>query len=148
MSIWMTEMTCNATPEAILELLTEPSAITRWSPVPFKLVDFDHARLCAGDRVRVCGVLASRGVEFLVHVAEAENGRLSLTATGPIRIDVEYVVIGHARGSNLRARIGVAGSGLLGRVFARATDALFAAGALPAALDRISRALEPVALAA
>jgi hypothetical protein len=148
MSVWMTETTCDGTPEAVLELLTEPSAITRWSPVPFELVDFDHARLCAGDRVRVCGVLAGRSVEFLVHVAEAHNGRLSLTATGPIRIDVEYVAIAHARGSHLRARIGVAGSGLLGRVLARATDILCAAGALRAALDRISRDFEPVALAA
>jgi hypothetical protein len=143
-SIWTTETTCSGTPEAVLELLTEPGAITRWSPVPFKLVDFDHARLCAGDRVRVCGELATRSVEFLVHVDEAENGRLSLTATGPIRIDVEYVVMADAGGSSLRARIGVAGSGLFGRVLAGATDALCAAGALRAAVDRISRELEPV----
>jgi hypothetical protein len=148
-SVWETETTCNGTPEAVLELLTEPSAITRWSPVPFKLVDFDdRGRLRAGDRVRVCGALASRGVEFSVHVAEAQNGRLSLTATGPIRIDVEYVAIADPAGSIVRACIGVAGSGLLGRLLASATDALFRAGALRAALDRISREFEPVALAA
>jgi hypothetical protein len=147
MSTWMTQTTCNGTPEAVLELLTEPGAIARWSPVPFQVLGCDHARLCAGDRVRVCGMLAGRSIEFRVHVAEAQGGRLSLTATGPIRIDVEYVVSADACGSRLRACIGVAGSGLAGRLLARATDALLAAGALRAALDRISRELEPVALA-
>jgi polyketide cyclase/dehydrase/lipid transport protein len=138
----MTQTTCNGTPDAVLDLLTAPRAIERWSPIPFKVLDLDHARLGAGDRVRVCGALASRSVEFLVNVAEAQDGRLSLTATGPIRIDVEYVVSPAAGGSNLRARIGVAGSGLLGRVLARATDALLAAGALRAAVDRISAEVE------
>jgi hypothetical protein len=147
MSTWNTQTTCNGTPEDVLELLTEPSAIARWSPVPFELVDFDRDRLSAGDRVRVCGVLAGRSVEFMIQVAEAHNGRLALTATGPIRIDVEYVVRAAARGSDVRASVGVAGSGLFGRVLARATDALLAAGALRASLARISRELEP-ALAA
>jgi hypothetical protein len=148
MSIWTTETTCNATPNDVLELLTEPDAIARWSPVPFTLVDLDRDRLAAGDRVRVRGELAGRGVEFLVDVAKADDGHLALTATGPIRIDVDYRVIGHARGSSLRARIGVAGSGLFGRVLARATDALLAAGALRLAVDRIAEELEPAALAA
>jgi hypothetical protein len=151
-STWMTQTTCNGTPDAVLDLLTAPSAIERWSPIPFKVLDLDHARLGAGDRVRVCGILASRSVEFLVDVMEAQDGRLALTATGPIRIDVEYVVRQAVGGSDVRARIGVAGSGLLGRILARATDALLAAGALRAAVDRISAELEhelkPAALAA
>ena len=148
MSTWTTQTTCNATPDDVLELLTEPGAIARWSPVPFTLVDPDRDRLSAGDRVRVRGALAGRGVEFLVDVARAENGHLALTATGPIRIDVDYRVTGDACGSSLRARIGVAGSGLFGRVLAGATDALLAAGALRVAVDRIAEELEPAALAA
>src|SRR5438309_6253713 len=109
MSTWTTETTCNATPDDVLELLTEPSAIARWSPVPFTLVDLDRERLAAGDRVRVRGELAGRSVEFLVDVAKADDGHLALTATGPIRIDVDYRVTGDAWGSSLRARIGVAG---------------------------------------
>jgi hypothetical protein len=148
MSTWTTQTTCHGAPEDILELLTEPGAIARWSPVPFRLVDADRERLCAGDRVRVRGELAGRGVEFLVNVAKADDGHLALTATGPIRIDVDYRVVGDARGSSVRARIGVAGSGLFGRVLAGATDALLAAGALRVAVDRIVQELEPAVLAA
>jgi hypothetical protein len=147
-STWTTQTTCNATPDDVLELLTEPGAIARWSPVPFTLVDLDQDRLAAGDRVRVRGELAGRGVEFLVDVAKADDGHLALTATGPIRIDVEYRITGGTYGSSLRARIGVAGSGLFGRVLAGATDALLAAGALRMAVDRIAEELEPAALAA
>jgi hypothetical protein len=148
MSIWTTQATCQGTPDDVLELLTEPGAIARWSPVPFTLVDSDRERLCAGDRVRVRGELAGRGLEFLIDVAEAHDGHLALTATGPIRIDVDYRVVRDARGSSLRARIGVAGSGLFGRVLAGATDALLAAGALRLAVDRIANELEPAVLAA
>ena len=148
MSTWTTQTTCNAAPDDVLELLTEPGAIARWSPVPFTLVDLDQDRLSAGDRVRVRGELAGRGVEFLVDVAKADDGHLALTATGPIRIDVEYRVTGGAYGSSLRARVGVAGNGLFGRVLAGATDALLAAGALRMAVDRIAEELEPAALAA
>ncbi len=148
MSTWTTQTTCKGTPEDVLELLTAPGAIARWSPVPFAVMGGDRQRLCAGDRVRVRGELAGRGVEFLVDVADADDGHLALTATGPIRIDVDYRVVGDALGSSLRARIGVAGSGLFGRVLAGATDALLAAGALRVAVDRIAEELEPVALAA
>jgi hypothetical protein len=145
MSTWMTQTTCSGAPNAVLDLLTEPSAIARWSPLPFTLVGFTGARLRAGDRVRVRGDLAGRGAEFLVQVEEAGDGRLSLTADGPIRIDVEYVVSAAPSGSSLRASIGVAGTGLLGRILARATDALLAAGALRAALERIASEFEPAA---
>jgi hypothetical protein len=148
MSIWTTQTTCHGTPDDVLELLTEPGAIARWSPVPFTLVGSDRDRLSAGDRVRVRGQLAGRGVEFLVDVAEANDGHLALTATGPIRIDVDYRVVDHALGSTVRARIGVAGSGLFGRVLAGATDAMLAAGALRVAVDRIVGELEPAVLAA
>jgi hypothetical protein len=148
MSTWTTQTTCTGTPEDVLELLTEPGAIARWSPVPFTLMDTDRERLCAGDRVRVRGELAGRGLEFLVNVAKADDGHLALTATGPIRIDVDYRVVGDAHGSSVRARIGVAGSGLFGRVLAGATDALLAAGALRVAVDRIVQELEPAVLAA
>jgi hypothetical protein len=148
MSTWTTQTICNGTPEDVLELLTEPGAIARWSPVPFTLVGAEGDRLCAGDRVRVRGELAGRGLEFLVDVATADDGHLALTARGPIRIDVDYHAVGDSLGTSLRARIGVAGSGLLGRVLAGAADALLAAGALRVAVDRIAEELEPAALAA
>ncbi len=90
MSTWTTQTACHGTPDDVLELLTEPDAIARWSPLPFTVAGCARDRLRAGDR----------------------------------------------------ASIGVAGRGLLGRILARATDALLAAGALRTALDRIARELE------
>jgi hypothetical protein len=129
-------------PDEVLELLTRPEAIARWTPIPFELVDFDGDRLETGDNVRVCGLLAGRALEFEVDVAAADDGRLALQASGPIRIDVEYVAQAVARGSELRACVAVSGQGLIGRMLARATDALLAAGALQSAVGRIARELE------
>lgn len=143
MATWSTNIRCSGTPEQVLRLLTEPQAIGRWSPVGFELRSFSGERLRAGDHVRVCGSLAGRSVEFLVDVASASDGRLALTASGPIRIDVEYVVRAVEDGSDVQASVGVAGGGLFGRVLARATDTLLAAGALRASLARIAGELEP-----
>jgi hypothetical protein len=139
MSTWMHETRCPGAPQDVLRLLTEADAIARWSPVPFELVDFDRRQLRRGDRVRVRGALRGRSVEFLVDVAAAGDDRLSLTASGPIDIDVKYVAQASARGSELSASIGVAGHGLRGRLLAGATDALLAAGSMA----RIARELEP-----
>jgi hypothetical protein len=98
--------------------------------------------LRAGDQVRVRGALGGRSVEFLVQVGDARNGRLSLTASGPIEIDVEYVARALDDGSDVRAQIAVAGRGVRGRLLAAATDALLAAGALRASMARIARELE------
>jgi hypothetical protein len=144
MSTWMHETRCHGTPQDVLALLTEADAIARWSPVPFELVDSESGRLCAGDRVRVRGALGGRSVEFLVRVGDARDGRLSLTASGPIDIDVEYVARASDDGSDVRAQIAVAGCGVRGRLLAGATDALLAAGALRASMARIARELEPV----
>jgi hypothetical protein len=76
-------------------------------------------------------------------VAAAGNGRLALTATGPIRIDVSYVAQPAGDQSDVQASVGVMGNGLVGRVLAKATDGLLAAGALKAALARIAGELEP-----
>jgi hypothetical protein len=96
---------------------------------------------------RVRGALGGRSLGFDVEVAEAADGRLTLTATGPIRIDVRYVARALPRGSELRTSVAVTGVGLIGRFVARATDALLAAGAVNAALGRISRELEPALVA-
>ena len=95
----------------------------------------------AGSRARVRGGLAGRSLEFDVEVLEAEDGRLSLVASGPISIDVEYVVTPVSDGSAVHASVSVQGSGLMGRVLAQATDALLAAGALQTAVNRIDAAL-------
>jgi Polyketide cyclase / dehydrase and lipid transport len=143
MATWSNQIRCSGTPEQVLRLLTEPQAIARWSPVGFELRAFDGERLRAGDRVRVSGSLAGRSVEFLVDVASASDGRLALTASGPIRIGVEYLVRAVGPQSDVQASVEVAGGGLLGRMLACATDALLAAGALRASLARIAGELDP-----
>jgi hypothetical protein len=143
MGRWIAEKRVASSPDDVLELLTEPGAISRWAPIDFSVVDWYGERLAAGERVRVRGTLAGRSLEFLVDVAEANDGRLALTATGPIRLDVEYRALAAAHGSDVQACVAVSGNGLLGGLLARATDALLAAGALTAAVDRIARELEP-----
>jgi Polyketide cyclase / dehydrase and lipid transport len=147
MRTWTTQTTVAGLPDEVLALLTEPEAIARWTPVPFELLDLDTDRLQTGSRARVLGRLAGRTLEFDVEVLAADEERLALVATGPISIDVEYVLRPAASGSEVRASVSVRGSGLIGRVLARATDALLAAGALNTAVGRIGRELEP-ALAA
>jgi hypothetical protein len=134
-------------PEEVLALLTEPDSIARWSPIDFEVVDFNGERLAAGDRVRVRGCLAGRTLEFEVEVVQADGGLLSLTAVGPIWLEVEYLATEAIGGTEVRASVTVSGHGLTGRLLAQATDALLAAGALRTAVNRIACELEP-ALAA
>ena len=143
MRTWTTQTTVTGLPDEVLAMLTEPDAIARWTPVPFELIDLDTDRLVAGSRARVRGRLAGRTLEFDVEVLAADDERLALRATGPISIDVEYALRPAGEGSELRASVSVRGSGLIGRVLARATDALLAAGALDLAVSRIGRQLNP-----
>jgi hypothetical protein len=129
-------------PDNVLEVLTEPNAIARWAPVEFELVDGRCDRLRSGDSVRVRGFLAGRCLEFSVDVHAAARGRLSLTASGPIELHVEYLAEEFDDGSVIHASVEVSGRGLIGRLLAQATDALLAAGALHSAVGRIARELE------
>jgi hypothetical protein len=143
MATWTARTRFDGPPEEVLMLLTEPDAIARWAPIAFEVFGFEGDRLRAGDQVQVHGYLAGRALEFVVEVAEADEGHLLLTATGPIRLDVEYRAVELPHGSELQARVAVSGSGLRGRLLAQATDALLAAGALSTAVARIARELEP-----
>jgi hypothetical protein len=80
-------------------------------------------------------------VSFEVDVAEADDGRLALTATGPITLDVDYRVLAVGECSELQASVTVSGNGLRGRLLARATETLLAAGALSTAVGRIGEQL-------
>ncbi len=143
MGTWIAKTRTPGLPDEVMVVLTCPDAIARWAPIPFEVVDFDQDRLHSGDTIRVCGMLTGRSLEFEVEVAEAEDGRLALAANGPIHIDVEYVTRAVDRGSEVRARVEVSGRGVMGRVLARATDALLAAGALNSAVGRIAHELQP-----
>jgi hypothetical protein len=77
-----------------------------------------------------------------VDVLQASGGRLELTADGPISLDVRYTLRDVAAGSKVQASVSVKGRGLLGRVVAKATETLLAAGALQLSL-RLARELRP-----
>jgi hypothetical protein len=130
-------------PDQVLTVLTDPDAIAKWAPIRFQLIDFEGQRLIAGDKVRVRGALGGPLMQFDVDVAKADDGRLALTATGPIRLDVEYHAVKVDDGSEVCASVAVSGSGLKGGILARATEALLAGGALTTAVGRIAEQLRP-----
>ncbi len=143
MRTWTTEMWLAGMPEQVLELLTEPAAIARWAPVGFELLALDEERLRAGSRARVRGGLGGRELEFDVVIREANDGCLSLVASGPISIDAEYTLSPVDGGSEVHASVSVSGRGLIGGVLARAIEALLAAGALRGSVARMAQELEP-----
>lgn len=141
----------SASPERVLDVLTDPAAIRTWSPVPFEVEGLEGSRLESGSAARVSGRLGGLGVGFEVHVRSADHEVLDLVATGPVDLDVRYDLVRAEEGSEVRASVSVRrASGLGGRVVAKATEALLAGGALQGAAARIARAAEsgaPVALA-
>jgi hypothetical protein len=151
MSEWTATARANATPGQVLEVLTHPDEIRRWSPVDFDLDDLDGRRLAAGTRGRVTGRLAGVPVGFDVEVQAADEARLELSAVGPVGLDVRYELSGDEEGAQLNASVSLRGSGgLTGRLVANATAALLSAGALEGAAGRIARVAEsqPTAVAA
>lgn len=147
MCLWQHNATVPGSPADVLELLTEPSAIARWAPIPFEVVALDGTRLQSGSRARVAGRLAGRSVEFDVDVRRASDERLELVAEGPISIDVQYTLRPAGAESEIEACVAVEGQGFFGRVLAKATETLLAAGALRMSIDRLANELQP-ALAA
>jgi Polyketide cyclase / dehydrase and lipid transport len=143
MANWTATTTANATPDQLLEVLTHPKEIRRWSPVDFDLDDMDGRRLSAGSRTRVTGKLAGVKVGFEVEVQAADEDRLELTADGPIGLDVRYDLAPAEQGAELSASVSLRrGGGLTGRLVANATAALLSGGVLNATAGRIARAAE------
>ena len=89
MSSYETTIETTATTEQVLAVLTDPSAIRAWSPVPFEVED-EGVRLEAGRETRVSGNLGGLRVGFDVHVLAADADGLRLTADGPVSLDVAY----------------------------------------------------------
>jgi uncharacterized protein YndB with AHSA1/START domain len=140
---WRSSATVPGSPADVLELLTDPEAIARWAPVPFEVLALEGRRLRSGGRARVAGRLAGRSVEFDVDVLRVSNEQLELVADGPISPGVRYLLRSTGGGSEIDASVSVEGRGLFGRVLAKATEAMLAAGALRVSLDRLARELEP-----
>lgn len=140
MATWHTTTRFLGDPERIIDVLTDPDACTRWSPIDFEVEELEGKRLRTGSKARVSGRVAGRTVSFDVDVLEADGSRLALRATGPVEIDVEYDVELLDQTSELRAIVSVRSTGgLFGRVIAGATDGLLGAGMLDSAVARIAR---------
>jgi hypothetical protein len=143
MSEWTATARANATPDQVLQVLTYPEEIRRWSPVDFDLDDLDGRRLAPGTRGRVTGKLAGVRVGFDVEVHTADEAGLELSAEGPIAFDVRYDLSADDAGAELSASVSLRRtSGLTGRLVANATAALLSAGALEGAAGRIAQVAE------
>jgi polyketide cyclase/dehydrase/lipid transport protein len=139
MRTWTAFKQVDATPDDVLDVLCDTDACRSWSPVPFDLDGEAGGRLAPGARVRVSGSLVGRRVGFDVEVHEAGDGRLALSALGPIAFDVSYEARAHPDGSEVHASVSMrSAGGLLGRAAEHATAALLHAGALGKAVDRIA----------
>jgi hypothetical protein len=140
MRTWTAQKHVDADPAVVLDLLTDTESCREWSPVPFDVDAAAGSRLAAGSRMRVSGQLVGRRVGFDVEVHEAGDGRLALSAHGPVAFDVAYEARPAGRGSEVCASVSVrSGGGLFGRLAEQATAALLQAGALGLAVDRIAR---------
>jgi hypothetical protein len=143
MAQWTTSTQANASPEQVLEVLTDPDAIRLWSPIDFEVEDLNGPRLSAGDVTRVTGRVAGFSVGFDVQIHAASADGIELSAQGPIGIDVRYELEPAGGGSEVTATIGLrGGGGITGRVISKATAALLSAGALDGAARSIARAAE------
>jgi hypothetical protein len=150
MATWETRTTVMGGPEDVLEVLTDPTAARRWSPIGFELEHIEGDRLVSGSHAVLTGRLAGRTVKFEVDVLKASDGQLELRARGPVEMDVRYDAALLGEVTEVKASVAVrSAGGLLGRLLSSATDALLAGGALNIAVQSVAREVEQtVALAA
>ena len=119
---WHARTTVRATPEHVIDTLTDPDACARWSPIPFSVDTGDSARLRPGTTTRVSGRLLGAHARFHLHTLAADAGRLHLHARGPIDILVDYTLKPIPAGCALDALISIhPRTSRLGRLLARAT---------------------------
>jgi uncharacterized protein YndB with AHSA1/START domain len=143
MRTWRAQTTVPAPPEEVLEVLTHPAALARWSPVGFEIEELDSAHLRSGTRARVAGYLAGHRVAFDVDVMQADPERLLLHARGPVGMDVEYTIAPAPHGSAVDAAVTVRGErGVTKALIARSLHLLLAVGGLEVALARLCREVE------
>src|SRR3954451_24722572 len=127
--------TSTARPEAVLDVLTDPHAVARWAPVDFSVDDLTHPRLSPGSRARASGRLGGQEIGCDVEVHRADAAGLSLSADGPVALDVAYELRAADAGSQVSASIsGLPRCGLRARLLSETSGAVLAGGALQYAL--------------
>jgi hypothetical protein len=140
---WRSRATVLATPEHVLDTLTDTAACARWSPVPFAVDGGGEDRLRPGTIRRVSGRLLGAPVRFHLHTLEANPQQLRLHARGPVEIRVAYALTALPEGCAVDAHVSIDAVGHpLGRLVARATAVMLAGGTLDLALSRIAREAE------
>jgi hypothetical protein len=140
---WTATARANTTPCQVLEVLTHPAKIRRWSPIDFDVEELEGRRLAAGTRGRVTGRVAGVRVGFDVEVHHADEARLELSADGPIGFDVRYDLRRDDDGAEFDAWVSMRPNrGITGKLVANAASALLSAGALEGAAQRIAEAAE------
>ena len=140
---WRSRTTVLATPEHVIDTLTDTAACARWSPVPFAVDGGGSHRLAPGTIRRVTGRLLGAPVRFHLHTLEASPRRLRLHARGPIEIRVAYALTPVAEGCAVDAHVSIdPPSSPIGRLVGRTTRLMLAAGTLDVALSRIAREAE------
>jgi Polyketide cyclase / dehydrase and lipid transport len=139
----MSSQTASAQTAHVLEVLTDPAACGRWAPIAFTTEHASGERLQAGTRTTLNGRIAGRSVSFDVEVLAADDRRLSLWASGPVGLEVDYRLTPAASGTLIDAQITLTqAAGITGAVLLRATAAMLSAGALRCALRAIAAEAE------
>ena len=139
MRTWTASKHIDADPAVVLDVLTDPEPAGAGRRSPSTSTASAGGRLAAGARMRVSGQLVGRRVGFDVEVHEAGDGRLALTARGPVAFDVAYEAEPPAAGARSAPRSPSAPAAACSAgVAEQATAALLHAGALGVAVDRIA----------
>jgi hypothetical protein len=140
---WRAHIAVRASPQHVLDALTDVDACAAWSPVSFRVDGRGPSRLLAGGTTDVSGRMAGRRVRFRVEVSHADPETLVIHAVGPVEMSARYVVQPAPRGSRVEAAVTVVRRrGCGGAIVAGATTALLAAGILDQALAGIAREAE------
>jgi Polyketide cyclase / dehydrase and lipid transport len=143
MSTHTASQTTTAEPAHVLQVLTDPAACARWAPIEFSTDQAPGEYLHAGGRTRLQGRIAGRKVTFEIDVLAADERGLSLRATGPVRLAVDYQLTPSGRGTLIEAQITLTqAGGMTGALASRATNAILGAGALRFALRAIAAEAE------
>lgn len=144
MGSWEASTSFEGDPQRVIDLLTDPGAARSWSPIDFELEELEGDRLKTGAVGHIAGRMGGRRMSFDIEVLKASDGEFALYASGPVEIEVEYGVDSAEDGSGeLTAWISVSsGGGLIGRLAAKVTDGVLAAGALKSTVAQIAAAAE------
>jgi uncharacterized protein YndB with AHSA1/START domain len=135
---WSARTTVRASPEDVIDTLTDPEACARWSPVPFTL-DAVEPRLRPGATTPVSGRLFGAHIRFELDTLAADPSRLHLHARGPMDIFVRYTLEPVDTGCRVEAQIAIdPPNDRFGRLVARATGILLGRGTLHRTLRRIA----------